>query len=221
MNFKKFENNDEKKFVISSCLLSFFVSLLYLWKGISDGFILVTVVVICFAVLYIPVVCFFRKPGFLVYSIVYSLILVYLIAFHQSYLYNNFTGLLAVFVVMMVHPKYKWWALGIYGFAACIAFAFNEENLCHFLIHITRGAWFFDIFNYVLLEKYQRKKLILYDDEIKILKELSKNRLQKSISLDGYSESTIYRRIKAACKRNNLSKSELLSQFQKESLSED
>jgi len=221
MKIKKVENLEERNFLIISSVLSLVISFLYLWKGLAEGFAVPTFLVIAFAVLYIPVVWLFRKPGFLVYTILYSLMLVYLIAFHQSYLYNNFTGLLVVFVVMMVMPKYKYWALGIYFVAACVAFAFNEENLCHFLIHVVRGAWFYEIFNYVLLEKYQRRKLILYDDEIKILTELSKNRLQKSIELDGFSESTIYRRIKAACKRNNLSKSELLSQFQKESVNED
>lgn len=220
MNLTKFENTNEKQFLIISSVLSAIISLLYLWKGFSDSFIPATFIIILMAIIYIPAVWIFRKTGFVIYTTIYSILLIYLIAFHESYLYNNFTGLLAVFVIMMVHPKFKWWALGIYLFASCIAFAFNEENLCHFLIHITRGAWFFSVFNYVLLEKYQRKKLILSDDEIKILKELSKNRLQKSIDLDGYSESTIYRRIKAACKRNNLSKSELLSQFQKEQLSE-
>ncbi len=73
----------------------------------------------------------------------------------------------------------------------------------------------FYIFDLVVVKRYSERPLVLYDDEIKILTELSKNRLQKSISLDGFSESTIYRRIKAACNRNKMSKSELLDEFKR------
>lgn len=101
-----------------------------------------------------------------------------------------------------------------------MAFAINEENLCHYLIHVSRSALSFFIFNFVINEQYSEKKLILYDDEIKILTELSKNRLQKSLETQGYSESTIYRRIKSACKRNKMSKSELIEEFKKEYLTQ-
>ncbi len=70
--------------------------------------------------------------------------------------------------------------------------------------------------NHLIKTKYERRKLSLYDDERKILEVLSKNRLQKSIELDGFSESTIYRRIKAAMKRNNLTKKQLIEEFIKE-----
>ena len=70
--------------------------------------------------------------------------------------------------------------------------------------------------NHLIKTKYERRKLSLYDDERKILETLSKNRLQKSIELDGFSESTIYRRIKAAMKRNNLTKKQLIEEFIKE-----
>lgn len=211
-----FEDKKEEQFVCITTALSFIIALLYIWKGFSEQFYAGTFVVIGMALLYIPVVWVFRRPGFAVFNLVYSVVLVFVIAFNDTFLYNNFTGLLAVFIVMMVLPKFKWPALIIYFVAVSVAFALNEENLCHYFIHLTRSAWLFHIFNHVLASKFQRKKLILYDDEKKILEELSKNRLQKSIELEGFSESTIYRRIKAAMKRNNLTKKQLLEEFKKE-----
>lgn len=213
---KDFYDTKEKNFLVITTLLSGIIGVLYIWKGFLEEFYAGTYVVIILAFAYIPLVWIFRRPGFAIFNMIYALVLVFIIAFYKTYLYNNFTGLIAVFIVMMVAPKLKWQALGLYFLVISIAFAINEENLCHFLIHVTRGAWLFHIFNHVLVNKYQRKKLILYDDEIKILSELSKNRLQKSIELEGFSESTIYRRIKAAMMRNNLTKKQLIEEFKKQ-----
>ena len=206
----------EKDFLLTTTILSAVIALLYLWNGFSEGFLIGTYIIISLAFIYVPVVWIFGKPGFTLFNLIYGLILVFIIAFHKTYLYNNYTGLIAVFIVMMIMPNLKWHALALYFTAITIAFALNEENLCHYLIHITRAIWLFYIFNHILENKYKRKKLILYEDEIKILNELSKNRLQKSIELDGFSESTIYRRIKSACLRNNLTKKQLLEEFKKE-----
>lgn len=213
---KVFDNKNEKHFLLISSFLSFLIAALYVWKGFLEQFYLGTYIVIGMALIYIPVVWIFRRPGFAAFNMAYSVILVFIIAFNDTYLYNNFTGLMAVFIVIMVIPKLKWPIASIYLLAVSIAFAINKENLCHYFIHITRAVWLFHIFNHVLVTKYERRKLILYDDERKILTELSKNKLQKSIELEGFSESTIYRRIKSAMKRNNLSKKQLLEQFIKE-----
>lgn len=213
---KVFEDKKEKQFVLVTTILSLVLALLYLWKGFMEHFYTGTFIVIGMALIYIPVVWIFRRPGFAIFNLVYSVVLVFIIAFHDTFLYNNFTGLLAVFIVMMVAPALKWPALIIYFVAVSIAFALNEENLIHYFIHITRSAWLFHIFNHVLSSKFQRRKLILYDDERKILTELSKNKLQKSIELEGFSESTIYRRIRSAMKRNNLTKKQLIEEFKKE-----
>lgn len=213
---KLFEDQKEKHFILITTALSFLISVLYVWKGLTEGFYPGTHAVIFMSFIYIPVVWIFRRPGFAIFNLAYAAVLVFIIAFNDTYLYNNFTGLIAVFIVMMVAPKLKWVSLATYILATIIAFALNEENLCHFFIHIARCGWLFHIFNHVLSSKYKRNKLILYDDERKILTELSKNRLQKAIELEGFSESTIYRRIKAAMKRNNLTKKQLIEEFKKE-----
>lgn len=211
-----FEDKKEKQFLLITSLLSFTIGILYIWKGFQEEFYIGTYVVIAMAFLYIPIIWIFRRPGFTVFNLIYSVILVFIIAFNQTYLYNNFTGLIAVFIVMMVFPKFKIQTVIIYFVAVSVAFALNEENLNHYFIHIARSAWLLHIINHLLATKYERRKLILFDDERKILEALSKNNLQKSIELNGFSESTIYRRIRAAMKRNNMTKKQLLEEFIKE-----
>lgn len=212
---KKYNKKDLRFLTITS-ILSLILGLLYVWKGFTQGFYTGTYIIISFSILYIPTVFFFGRNGFVYFNLVYGIVLVFIIAFYKSFLYNNYTGLLAMFVVMMIKPKLKWPAIILYGIAVCIAFIFNEENICNFIIHCCRSAWLFILFDTILTERYEPKKLVLYDDEIKILTALSKNKLQKSLEVEGFSESTIYRRIRAAMKRNNLSKKELLEAFIKE-----
>lgn len=206
----------EKVFLITVCCLSAIISLLYVWNGFLEQFYIATYIFIGIHLAFIPVVLLFRRKGFSLYCLLYSVVLVFIIAFHKTNLYNNFTGVLIVMIAVLVMPKYKKIAFILYILVVSVAFAINEENLCHYFIHVTRFSLAFFVFDFVMEENYSKKQLVLYDDEIKILTELSKNRLQKSISLDGFSESTIYRRIKAACKRNKMSKSELLDEFKRQ-----
>lgn len=212
---KDFIDKDEKTFLITISFLSAIVSVLYIWNGLLEQFYIATYVFIGLHILFIPVVLLFRRTGFIIFTIIYAIVLVFIIAFYKTYLYNNFTGALVMMVAVLVAPKFKKMIFGIYIIAISVAFALNEENLCHYLIHIVRFTLAFYVFDFIMRERYTPKKLILYDDEIKILTELSKNRLQKSIEMDGFSESTIYRRIKAACKRNKMTKADLLDEFKK------
>lgn len=206
----------EKKFLLVVCCLSAILSLLYVWNGLLEQFYIATFIFIGIHLAFIPVVLLFRRKGFAVYCLIYSVVIVFIFAFHKTYLYNNLTGVLIVIIAVLVMPKFKKAALIIYVLAVSVAFAINEENLCHFLIHVIRFSLAFYVFDFVMVEKYSEKKLVLYDDEIKILTELSKNKLQKAIELEGFSESTIYRRIKAACNRNKMSKSELIDEFKRQ-----
>lgn len=212
---KDFTDKDEKTFLITISFLSAIVSVLYIWNGLLEQFYIATYVFIGLHILFIPVVLLFHRTGFIIFTIIYAIVLVFIIAFYKTYLYNNFTGALVMMVAVLVAPKLKKMIFGIYIIAISVAFALNEENLCHYLIHIVRFTLAFYVFDFIMRERYTPKKLILYDDEIKILTELSKNRLQKSIEMDGFSESTIYRRIKAACKRNKMTKADLLDEFKK------
>lgn len=212
---KEITNKEEKIFLFTVCSLSAVISLLYIWNGILEQFYIATYIFIAIHIIFILVVLFFRRNGFAIYALLYALVLVFIMAFHKTYLYNNLTGVLVIMIVVLVVPKYKKAAFILYLICVSVAFALNEENLCHYLIHVSRFSLAFFIFDFVMERRYTPKKLVLYDDEIKILTELSKNRLQKAIVFEGFSESTIYRRIKAACKRNNMTKKELIDEFKR------
>ena len=216
VHMKFFKEKQERNFVLITSILSFILGILYIWKGAEEGFLAVTLIIIAYCFLYIPAVMFFRSRGFIIFNLTYALVLVFLIAFYKSYLFNNYTGLIAIFFIIIVCPKLKWISIIAYGICVCVAFALNDEKLCPFFIHVVRSSWLFYIFDFIISQRYTNKKLILYDDEIQILTQLSKNKLQKSIDLDGLSESTIYRRLKAACERNGMTKTQLIEAFKKE-----
>lgn len=206
----------EKYFVIITSLFSFIIGALYLFKGYKEGFLIATWIVIGLNFLYIPFSIIFKKKYFSYYYLVYALVLIFFNAFNKTYLHNNYTSLFIIFIIILIMPKIKLQAIIFYMIVISVAYALNEEKIYLYFLHVTRTAWFYYIFTSVMESKYKRNKLILYDDEIKILTLLCQNRLQKSIQFEGYSESTIYRRLKAAMKRNNLSKQDLLEEFKKE-----
>lgn len=210
--------DNDKTFIAVTSICAFLISLLYFWKGFIEGFSIGAWIIIGANLFYIPLALIFKRKLFSWYFLTYAIAIVFITAFHKTFLYNNYSSLFIVIIVIMVRPDFNFFAIVAYLIAISVAFAINDEHLYHYFIHLTRTIWFFYMFYYVIGGKYHRKKLILYDDEIKILTELSKKHLQKSIEFDGYSESTIYRRLKAAMTRNKLSKAELLEEFKKEFL---
>lgn len=215
-SFSKDDIFSEKYFILITSILSFLLSFMYTWKGFSDGFNIGTFFIIGFNLLYIPFACIFKRKGFLYFCFVYIAVLIFTTAFHKTFLYNNFTPLFFAFIIYLIEPRLKVITFTGYFILVSIAYLLNEEKIFHYFIHITRASWFVYISLFLVDNKYKRNKLILYEDEIKILTELSKHKLQKSIEFEGYSESTIYRRLKAAMTRNNLTKKELIDEFQKE-----
>lgn len=207
---------NEKHFISITSVLSFLIAAMYAWKGYCEGFTIGSYFIIGFNLLYIPFACIFKRKGFLYFCLAYMAVLIFTTAFHKTLLYNNFTPLFFAFAIYLIEPRLKHITLAGYFILICVAYILNEEQIYHFFIHLVRAVWFVYISMFLVEKKYKRNKLILYEDEIKILTELSKHKLQKSIELEGYSESTIYRRLKSAMTRNKLSKKELLDAFQKE-----
>ena len=139
-----------------------------------------------------------------------------MIAFEKTFLFNNFTALFIVCIVLMVILRVKYIAISLYFAAVCTAFSINGENVFHFLIHITRSIWFIGSVFFVLENQFERKTLVLYEDEIKILEQLSNGKIYQK-EVEGFSENTVYRKLKAARERNgNITKEELLKLFKKE-----
>lgn len=206
----------DKQFILVTSILSGVLSCLYIFKGCKEGFFLTSWIIVSLNILYIPFVAIFKRKYFAYYYLVYAAVLIFFNAFNKTYLHNNYTSLFIVFIIILINPRLKISAIIAYFIVISIAYALNEERIYLYFLHVVRTIWFYYVFSSVLETKYKRKKLVLYDDEIKILTQLSKNHLQKSIEFEGYSESTIYRRLKAAEKRNHLSKQDLIEEFKKE-----
>ena len=116
----------------------------------------------------------------------------------------------------MIQPKITKPAIVVYFVSVIFAFLINEEPLYLFFIHFFRSIWFLGIVIYVLDNKFERKKLILYDDEAEILSQICDGKTyQKEVR--GYSENTVYRKLKAARERNgNISKEQLIELYKQE-----
>ncbi len=203
-------------FVLFTGILSGVLCLLYVWKDVSEGFFVGTWIVALMNFLYIPAAFLFRRKCFSYFYLVYAVILVFMIAFEKTFLFNNFTALFLVCIVIMIKPRIKYIALVLYFSVVCVAFSVNGESLCNFLIHISRSIWFVGSVFFVLDNQFERKKLVLYEDEVKILEQLSGGKIYQK-EVEGFSENTVYRKLKAARERNgNLTREQLMDLFKKE-----
>lgn len=203
-------------FVLFTSVLSGILCTLYVWKAFAEGFFIGTWIIALMNFLYIPAAAVFRRKCFSYFYLSYAVILVFMIAFEKTFLFNNFTALFIVCIVIMIKPRVKYIAILLYFAAICVAFSLNGESVFHFLIHLTRTLWFFGTVFFVIANNFERKKLILYEDEIKILRQLCDGKIYQK-EVEGFSENTVYRKLKAARERNgNLTREQLLELFKKE-----
>jgi DNA-binding CsgD family transcriptional regulator len=204
--------------VLFTSVLSGILCALYVWKGFSEGFFIGTWVIALMNFLYIPAAAIFKRKCFSYFYLVYAVILVFMIAFEKTFLFNNYTALFLVCIVIMIKPQVRFVAISLYIAAICVAFSINGESVFHFLIHLTRTFWFFGTVFFVTENNFERKKLILYEDEIKILAQLCDGKIYQK-EVEGFSENTVYRKLKAARERNgNLTREQLVELFKKEQI---
>ena len=102
-------------------------------------------------------------------------------------------------------------------FYFCLRCFFNKRRICFSLFNsYNKKRLVFGNYIYVLNNRFERKKLILYEDEIKILEQLRSGKMYQK-EVEGFSENTVYRKLKAARERNgNITKDELLELYKKE-----
>jgi len=216
MSFKQIRSFFNDNFNIYTSIISLIIAFLYVVRGFSEGFNAGIIIVTGMNLIYIPLVFIFKRQGFSVFYLIYAVILIFLISMEETKLFNNYTALFMVCIVLMIRPRLEFFIWILYFASVCIAFVINEENLIHFFIHIVRSVWFIAIVSYVLNNRFERKKLILFDDEKKILDQLCEGKVYQK-EVEGFSENTIYRKLKAARERNgNVSRDELVEMYRKE-----
>ncbi len=206
-------------FVLFTCVLSLIIALLYFWKAKLESFTFLEIQywpIIGMNILYIILALIFSKKIFSWFYLSYTALLIFAMAREETLLYNNYTALFIVCIVMMLQPKIRKFAITFYFVAISIAFFIVEKYPINYLIHVVRSLWYIGLVDFVVNDKFKRKKLILYEDERKILEQLSSGILyQKEVK--GFSENTIYRKLKAARERNgNITREQLIEQFKKE-----
>lgn len=203
-------------FVLFTSILSGIICVLYVCKGIYEGFFIGTWIIAAMNFIYLIVAAIFKRKCFSYFYLAYSIILVFMIAFEKTFLFNNFTALFIMCIVVMIKPQVKYIAMALYFAAVCTAFSINGESVFHFLIHIVRSIWFVGSVFFVLDNQFERKTLILYEDEVKILEQLCNGKIYQK-EVEGFSENTVYRKLKAARERNgNITREQLIKLFKKE-----
>lgn len=95
------------KFVLFTSILSVILSALYVWKGFQLGFNTLSYIIIIANFLYMPLALLFGKKLFPIFYFIYSAIIIFGTAFDKTYLFNNYTGLFIVSIVVMLKPKLR------------------------------------------------------------------------------------------------------------------
>ena len=212
---------DEKKFILFTCIISGILAILYIWKIIIDqDSNLIGYFIVGLNLIYIPFAMIFKKKWFHWFYLVYCVVILYAASFEKTYLYNNYTALFILCIAISIQPKIRFPALVIY-FISVTALFFIQRNkegyeLHLYLIHLARSVWYIGIVEYALNDKFRRKKLVLYEDERRIIDQLCEGKVYQK-EVEGFSENTIYRKLKAARERNgNLTKDELVEAYRTE-----
>lgn len=202
-------------FLLLSSVLSVVISLLYSIKGIQTEFKTGTWFIIGANLAY-PLIAFFIKEKSVPYYLVcYMVLLVFLTAFEKTFLFNNFSAFLIMIIAAMIKPKFEVPGILLYLMVVILAFVLNEESLLLFLIHLSRTLWFSIAFIYAMSLRFGHSDLVLYDDEKKILDQLLDGKMYQK-EVEGFSENTVYRKLKAARERNNCAtREELIELYRK------
>lgn len=199
-------------FLFNTQLYSIIVTALYVWLGFVEGFSIGVYAYVGITALYLPLSLIFKRNVFVWYQIAYSLVLVFILAFYKTCLFNNFTAFFILSLAICLYPKIKISGIIIYSIAALVAFLINDESILHLLIHGIRCMYFYGLIKYITQNKYTKKQLDLTEDETHILRELASGKQQKEIKR--FHKNTVSLKLKDAKERNNINSTpELILHF--------
>ena len=92
-----------------------------------------------------------------------------------------------------------------------ITITFDTRSTSRYFSQKNRGS-----LDFVLSDKFRRKKLVLYEDERMILDQLCEGKVYQK-EVEGFSENTVYRKLKAARERNgNVTREQLVDAYRNE-----
>lgn len=205
-------DQEERRYRWISSGTNLLLAFLFLWKGTQDGMNLGAYICIAANILYMPLVFLFRERGFFIFNVTYGLAFIFMAAEYQTYLYNNYSALFFLSLVIFYRPQYKHYFYLVYFVGATLAFLINQEDLVEFLIHTGRSYWFILTLNFMLKRQMKPDPLELTEDEAAIIRELAAGKQQKELDL--FSKNTISKKLKEARERNNAAtNSELVARY--------
>lgn len=203
-------------FISVTSVLSMVIVSLYLIKGFQTEFLTGTWCIIGANLVYPAVAFFLKGKAVPIYLVIYMCLLVFLTAFEKTFLYNNFTPLMMIIIAAMIKPKLEVPGFVIYLVSVTVAFVLNEEPLILFLLHLSRTLWIATAFTYAMSLRFGHSALVLFDDERRILDQLVDGKMYQK-EVEGFSENTVYRKLKAARERNDCATREELIELYKKS----
>lgn len=193
---RKFKLNS---FELQVSILCFLVAAFHFWQFFQSDYN-INCIVRCAVMFAGSIIClFFNNTVMYTSAFLLSLIILHFDAF------NNYSIFFFTYIFIRKFPKWKWLALSIYVVNTMVVCELHDKNASHLLVHFAMC-----IIYYLLAEHtdggttYPAPDLIvLTDDEIKILKQLELE--QKPIDdVEGFSRSTVLRRLDNAQQRNRL-----------------
>lgn len=199
---KKFYRLINDKFSFQTSLLSFTLGLLYLLFYFFDFHFINNLIFMSYHFLYILIILFFGKKAHPFCMLGYSIYTLLTTAFINTFLFNNYTAFFIILLVSFLYPKLKKCSWVCYLIITTILFIFNNETICHYLLHIGKCIWFRFTFEYFFPLSFEKKKLFLTNDEILILNEMEECQLQKLVTC--FSKNIVTKKLSDAKNRNQI-----------------
>lgn len=211
INFRK-----KDPLLFDTGILTLVFIILYSWKSLLSGFTMNNILYILVNAIYFPIIFIWKRKFFCLYHVIYAYVLVIVIVLKKTFLFNNFTAYFIILAIAIIKPKWKTAIISIYFIMATIAFAIHDQHMVNYLIHVSRAAYYYTIFNYFIFTRFKTKNsptlLNLQHDEIEILNQMAAGRKQKEI--EGFSINTVTKKLLNAKTRNNIDTTqELLIRF--------
>lgn len=163
---------------------------------------------ICYCALFIPMALIFGRKWVPIQYVVIAFSVLY---FNKWY---NPLSFILVSVVAIRHRKFMIPLFVAYGFAVLVCLGIAQRSWRHGAWHIFFCLWWY----YVVIDIKRElgRRVYLTVSESKIVKQMAEGKIIKEI--EGYSQSTIFDKLKKARERNKVDSNERLVELYKEDM---
>lgn len=179
---------------------------IFMW--IESGYDVEPLIRICYCILFIPMALVLGRKWI---PIQYLIIAFSVLYFNKWY---NPVSFILVSVVAIRHRKFMIPLFVMYGLAVMVCLGIGHRSWRHGAWHLFFCIWWFFIVTDIKNEL--RRRLYATVDEVNIIKQLAEGKKKKEI--EGFSQNTVYDKLKKARKRNNVEDNEQLVELYMEDI---